>query len=54
MGSSNGATSQLVQAMASFGGGSGVRLESEKRDGERVYRIVAGNASGDAASVPSA
>ena len=32
----------------------GLRLESEKTDGERVYRIVAGKASGDAASVPSA
>src|SRR6266576_1941076 len=32
----------------------GLRLESEKRDGERVYRIVAAKASGDAASVPSA
>jgi hypothetical protein len=32
----------------------GLRLESEKTDGERVYRIVAGNASADAASVPSA
>ena len=29
----------------------GLRLES---DGERVYRIVAGKASGDATSVPSA
>jgi hypothetical protein len=26
----------------------GLRLESEKTDGERVYRIVAGKASGDA------
>ena len=32
----------------------GLRLESEKTDGERVYRIVARNASADAASVPSA
>src|SRR5438034_11533102 len=32
----------------------GLRLESEKRDGERVYRIVAGKASGDATRVPSA
>ena len=32
----------------------GLRLESEKTDGERVYRIVAGKASGDAPSVPSA
>ena len=32
----------------------GLRLESEKTDGERVYRIVAGKASGDAMSVPSA
>ena len=30
-----------------------LRLESEKSDGERVYRIVAGN-SADAAGVPSA
>src|SRR2546430_7222447 len=29
----------------------GLRLESEKTDGERVYRIVAGNASADATSV---
>ena len=29
-------------------------LESEKTDGERVYRIVAGKTSVDAASVPSA
>jgi hypothetical protein len=29
----------------------GLKLESEKADGERVYRIVAGNASaGDQAS----
>ena len=32
----------------------GLKLESEKADGERVYRIVAGNASADATSVPSA
>ena len=32
----------------------GLRLESEKADGERVYRIVAGKASTDATSVPSA
>ena len=32
----------------------GLRLESEKTDGERVYRIVPGKASGDATSVPSA
>jgi hypothetical protein len=32
----------------------GLRLESEKSDGERVYRIVAGKASSDATSVPSA
>ena len=32
----------------------GLRLESEKTDGERVYRIVAGKASADARSVPSA
>ena len=32
----------------------GLRLESEKANGERVYRIVAGKASADAASVPSA
>ena len=31
----------------------GLRLESEKTDGERVYRIVAREASGDATSVPS-
>jgi Protein of unknown function (DUF3489) len=29
----------------------GLRLESEKTDGERVYRIVAGKSSTDAASV---
>ena len=32
----------------------GLRLESEKSDGERVYRIVAGKNSADAADVPSA
>ena len=32
----------------------GLRLESEKTDGERVYRIVAGKKSADAAGVPSA
>jgi hypothetical protein len=32
----------------------GLRLESERKDGERVYRIVAAKASGDATSVPSA
>ena len=32
----------------------GLKLASEKTDGERVYRIVAGKASGDATSVPSA
>jgi Protein of unknown function (DUF3489) len=32
----------------------GLRLESEKMDGERVYRIVAGKNSADAAGVPSA
>jgi Protein of unknown function (DUF3489) len=32
----------------------GLRLESEKADGERVYRIVAGKTSADGASVPSA
>jgi len=31
----------------------GLRLESEKTDGERVYRIVAGNRS-DSAGEPSA
>ena len=31
-----------------------LRLESEKRDGERVYRIVASKASADAADQPSA
>ena len=32
----------------------GLKLESEKTDGERVYRIVAGKASADAAGGPSA
>ena len=32
----------------------GLRLESEKTDGERVYRIVTGKNSADAAGVPSA
>src|SRR3954468_3924759 len=32
----------------------GLRLESEKTDGERVYRIVAREPSGGATSVPSA
>ena len=32
----------------------GLRPESEKTDGERVYRIVAGKASADATNVPSA
>jgi Protein of unknown function (DUF3489) len=32
----------------------GLKLESEKTDGERVYRIVAREASGDAPGVPSA
>ena len=32
----------------------GLKLESEKTDGERVYRIVAGNISADSAGVPSA
>jgi len=32
----------------------GLRLESEKTDGERVYRIVASKNSADAAGVPSA
>ena len=32
----------------------GLRLESEKADGERVYRIVAGKASADSAGQPSA
>jgi hypothetical protein len=32
----------------------GLRLESEKTDGERVYRIIAGKASADGAGDPSA
>src|SRR5437868_9873037 len=32
----------------------GLKLESEKTDGERVYRIVASKNSADAAGVPSA
>ena len=32
----------------------GLRLESEKTDGERVYRIVAGKPFADATIVPSA
>jgi Protein of unknown function (DUF3489) len=32
----------------------GLRLESEKADGERVYRIVAGKTSADSAGMPSA
>ena len=32
----------------------GLRLESEKTDGERVYRIVAGSASADGAGEPGA
>src|SRR5438552_13838278 len=32
----------------------GLRLESEKTDGERVYRIVAGKSSAGAAGMPSA
>jgi hypothetical protein len=32
----------------------GLRLESEKTDGERVYRIVAGSASAAAAGEPGA
>jgi hypothetical protein len=32
----------------------GLKLESEKADGERVYRIVAGEASAAATSVSSA
>ena len=32
----------------------GLRLESEKTDGERVYRIVAGSTTADSAGVPSA
>jgi len=31
----------------------GLRLESEKTDGERVYRIVAGSTPADSAGVPS-
>jgi Protein of unknown function (DUF3489) len=32
----------------------GLRLESEKADGERIYRIVAGKTSADSAGMPSA
>jgi hypothetical protein len=32
----------------------GLKLESEKADGERVYRIVAGKTSADSAGLPSA
>ena len=32
----------------------GLKLESEKADGERVYRIVAGKAPADTADAPSA
>jgi len=32
----------------------GLKLDSEKADGERVYRILAGKASADATNVPSA
>jgi hypothetical protein len=32
----------------------GLRLESEKTDGERVYRIIAGKSATDSADVPSA
>ena len=32
----------------------GLRLESEKTDGERVYRIVAGSTPADSAGQPSA
>ena len=32
----------------------GLKLESEKTDGERVYRIIAGKTSADAAAAPSA
>jgi hypothetical protein len=32
----------------------GLRLESDKTDGERVYRIIAGKNSADAAGEPSA
>jgi hypothetical protein len=31
-----------------------LRLESDKPDGERVYRIVAGKTSADTVGVPSA
>ena len=32
----------------------GLKLESEKADGERVYRIVAGKTPADTADAPSA
>ena len=32
----------------------GLRLDSEKTDGERVYRIIAGKTSADSAGQPSA
>jgi hypothetical protein len=32
----------------------GLRLESEKTNGERVYRIIAGKSSADSSGVPSA
>src|SRR5260370_24407107 len=32
----------------------GLKLESEKADGERVYRIAAGNTPADSAAAPSA
>ncbi len=32
----------------------GLRLQSEKTDGERVYRIIAGKASADSADQPRA
>jgi hypothetical protein len=32
----------------------GLKLESEKADGERVYRLLAGKASADATNVPGA
>src|SRR5260221_9199228 len=32
----------------------GLRLESEKTDGERVYRIITGKAAGDSVGQPSA
>jgi hypothetical protein len=32
----------------------GLRLQSEKTDGERVYRIIAGKTSADSAGQPSA